>query len=465
MAAQAKIEFTEVMYDPAGTDTGREWVEIHNAGSEGVDIGSFKLFEEGVNHLLKPFGEKTLLEAGQFGVIADDPSKFSIDWPAYSGLLFDSSFSLKNTGETLILRGKETDEDSLLYDPTLGAHGDGNSLQKQITPQGIISWTASTATPGSTIATSSPEAPATTTTMTTTTTATTTVNANATADASVASTDNSEPVTPPSSSIKTVPIEPQIFCKIEAKSELFTGIESTFSAQAVGLKKQPLQNARYVWNFGDGKTKEGQHVLHTYTQPGVYEVFLATASDVYSATDRLRVTVRLPQLALSHSKATLVIANQSTSPIDLFGLKLSQNGRADFLFPEHSVISTGSEMNIDAQLFAGDHADVLLAGDAPITLRYLNDRVVATSTDRAEVLARTQPAAVRLAKVPLPKVPTKEIPAPKTSIAKPKPAEIASAPVETILLSTTAKERKLNYYGATIGILALLVFAWWYLLR
>lgn len=482
MVAQARVEFTEVMYDPSGTDAGREWVEIHNTASDSVDISVLKLFEEGVNHGLKAAVGSGMLGAGQYAVIADDPTKFSADWPGYSGAVFDSSFSLKNGGEVLVLRGKDADEDSFAFDPTLGAAGDGNSLQKQLSADGLVSWVAVSPTPGAVFAPSV----AATTNVSTTNGSTTSSPQNATTsqddtvdtaaspsvvestNASVVLASNtSSVVSSVTAAAKYIPVEPQIFCKISGKGELLAGIEATFSAQSWGLKKQPLQNARYVWNFGDGQTKEGQYVLHTYMQPGTYELFLETASDVYSAIDRLRVTVHLPQLALSHSADTLVIENQGAESIDLFGLKVSQAARPDFVFPEHSMVSGRATMTIDATLFSRTYAEVLRADELPITLQYLNGRVVATSSMR-EVHREAAVQSMRVqSSAPAPAPTTKS-----KSVAKPKPAAnaaktivFASTSDQVIVLDTTAKERQLQYYGATVGVLALLAFAWWYLLR
>lgn len=476
VAAQAKIEFTEVMYDPAGTDTGREWIEIHNTANDTVDVSAMKLFEEGVNHTLKAIMGTTTLVGGQYAVIADDPAKFILDWPAYSGTLFDSSFSLKNTGEPLVLRGKDTDEDSIVFDPSLGAAGDGNSLQKQLSADGLVSWGAVLPTPGLaprvSVAVSSPTAPVNASaTSSTQNTSSATGSSGVDPDDSAVSVSESTSLSTVSAGVtRYIPVEPQIFCKINGKGELFAGIEATFSAQSWGLKKQPLQNARYVWNFGDGQTKEGQYVLHTYTQPGTYEVFLETASDVYSATDRLRVTVRSPQLNVTHSSDVIVIENQDSVAIDLFGLKVSQEARPDFVFPEHSIVSGRAEMTIDAERFSQTYAEVSRAGEAPITLCYLNGRVVATSTVRIAraIMAPTPKAAsVKTAKA------TKVAKVAKT-VAKPKAADTAAQKIDfsasrgeeqMIVLDTTAKERRLRYYGVTVGVLALLAFAWWYLLR
>ncbi len=116
------------MYDVPGADTGREWIEIQNTGSTAVTVSGWKLFEGGVNHKILAVKNSTLAP-GAYGVIADTPEKFSADWPGFSGTLFESSFSLKNTGESLVVRdASSTDIASITYDPGLGAGGDGNTL-------------------------------------------------------------------------------------------------------------------------------------------------------------------------------------------------------------------------------------------------------------------------------------------------------------------------------------------------
>lgn len=127
----AQVIISEIMYDVSGSDSGREWVEIYNEGAD-ADITAWKLLEGTTNHGLTAVGAQTL-SSGSYAVIADNPTKFKTDWPSYSGLLFDSAFSLNNTGETLMLRccGKElADKDSATYASSMGAQGDGSSLSR-----------------------------------------------------------------------------------------------------------------------------------------------------------------------------------------------------------------------------------------------------------------------------------------------------------------------------------------------
>jgi hypothetical protein len=129
----ADVIITEIMFDLAeGSDSGREWVEVHNTGSEPVDLTEWRLYENDTNHGLKAVGSE-MLAAGEYAIIADNPSKFSADWPSYDGPLFDSAFSLNNSGETLVMRccGKEaSDRDSVTYNATGGGNGDGLSLHR-----------------------------------------------------------------------------------------------------------------------------------------------------------------------------------------------------------------------------------------------------------------------------------------------------------------------------------------------
>ncbi len=131
--ASAQIVITEIMYDlSVGSDSGREWIEVHNIGSEPVNLTEWRLFENDTNHGLKAMGGETL-QPGAYAVIADNPTKFAADWPTYGGPVFDSAFSLANGGETLVMRccGKDlSDRDSVAFNNTGGGAGDGLTLHR-----------------------------------------------------------------------------------------------------------------------------------------------------------------------------------------------------------------------------------------------------------------------------------------------------------------------------------------------
>jgi len=141
--APLKIEITEIMYDLPGADTGREWVEIFNSGNEPVDFTGWRFWEADINHNLAVAQGSVILSPGARAVIVIDSAKFLLDNAGYSGTIFDSSFSLSNTGETIGLKNGADVIDEVIYTSSTGGSGDGNSLQKV---GGV--WVATTPTPG-----------------------------------------------------------------------------------------------------------------------------------------------------------------------------------------------------------------------------------------------------------------------------------------------------------------------------
>ena len=97
------VEIDEIMYNPAGADSGHEWLEIYV--DEAVDMAGWKLFEGGVNHAISVYQGSEILEAESFVVIADEADAFLLDYPGYEGTLLDTSWSsLSNSGELLALK-------------------------------------------------------------------------------------------------------------------------------------------------------------------------------------------------------------------------------------------------------------------------------------------------------------------------------------------------------------------------
>jgi len=94
---EAKVVISEIMYNPAGNEQDFEYVELF--GNESVSGWSF----EGIDFV---FGNVTI---EGYTIIASDVPKFKERYGHGNGThasfgLFDSKGSLKNTGETIILR-------------------------------------------------------------------------------------------------------------------------------------------------------------------------------------------------------------------------------------------------------------------------------------------------------------------------------------------------------------------------
>lgn len=139
LLVSAQVVISEVMYNPDGLDSGREWIEIKNISSQDIDIASWKFRENSINHSINLISGASVLSPGQFAVIADNADVFLADNPSFSGNLFDSSFSLSNSGERLsILNDTLKEVDYVNYFDDWGASGTDETLQFESNFEG---WT------------------------------------------------------------------------------------------------------------------------------------------------------------------------------------------------------------------------------------------------------------------------------------------------------------------------------------
>ncbi len=141
---QANFEITEIMYDLDGTDSNREWIEVKNIGDKNEDLSKWYLFSDNTKHALIPQTE-SIIESGRYAVIAQNVPQFKNDWPNFTGLIFDSSWtSFNNNGEIISLKDPKLNVvSSISYTSSLGGAGDGDSLQKI-----NDTWVGSKPTPG-----------------------------------------------------------------------------------------------------------------------------------------------------------------------------------------------------------------------------------------------------------------------------------------------------------------------------
>ena len=143
------VIINEIMYNPAGADNYREWIEVFNNGESSVDLSQWKFFENEVNHKLTLIQGSNILSSRAYAVITNNEELS--DYPTYSGILFKSSFSLKNSGEEITLKNGDLIIDKVNYNSFWGAYEDGKSLQR-IDPDessnNSQNWQAASPTPG-----------------------------------------------------------------------------------------------------------------------------------------------------------------------------------------------------------------------------------------------------------------------------------------------------------------------------
>lgn len=323
--SSASVVISEIMYDLEGADGGREWLEVFNNGSEAVDLSGWRLYEADVNHKINLIKETDnfVLPASGYVVIADDAAKFSADWPNFSGKIFGSSFSLSNAGENLILRNSElTDIDSVSYNSGQGANGDGNSLQKINS-----NWVASKPTLGA-------------------------ENSGAGQFQQSEQTQNS-PAPQVSAGRTYVPPEKLPHIKADAGKDRTTlvGVLTEFRGKAYGLTDEPLDGARFLWNFGDGASRDGQNIEHSYSYPGKYIVVLDVISGEYSASDTFTMDVLQNGIYISEimpgPDSFVELTNELEKEIDISRWQISAGGKI-FSLPKNTFIPAKSSLAFSA---------------------------------------------------------------------------------------------------------------------
>lgn len=315
--SHAQIIISEIMYDIEGADTNREWIEVQNTGSSSIDLTGWKFFEDDTNHGLTLEQGDPVIPPSGFAVIVNNLSGFLGDNPSFTGVIFDSSFSLNNTGETLAIRNQElVDMDTVTYSSEIGGGGDGESLQK------IGSgWIPSSPTPGfEGEATPLPQ------------------EENSTSTSPQQTNQESGQTNQSKGSFS---VEQTIFPNAGKDKKVVAGATILFEGEAFGIKKEPLINARFLWNFGDGGSSEGKSATHTYMHPGEYILVLNVSSGERSYSDRALIEViESPIFIKSIVAGTdgyIEVINGSKEELDISWWQFSDGFRS-FAIPKGTII-------------------------------------------------------------------------------------------------------------------------------
>jgi hypothetical protein len=128
LSAAAQVVISEVAYDPAGSDDGREWIEVRNTGATTVDLSKWSFSDGGsTKHALsappKNGGKGSLaVPAGGFLILADDAPTFEVTYPAVADVA-DTTMNLKNPSAGSSLSVMLYDERKQLVDTFTYAGG------------------------------------------------------------------------------------------------------------------------------------------------------------------------------------------------------------------------------------------------------------------------------------------------------------------------------------------------------
>lgn len=278
----AQFEITEIMYDPEGSDAGREWIEILNTSGSPITItggtvkDSWRLFEESASGNLSKrtfyFGEDVgsiTVPAHSYMVVANEPNEFLVDFPNFNGVLVRSRISLTNSeGRKLVLvdGGGSERSDKVLYEPEPGASNTGASLQRQVGGD----WIAGLPTPGEPNTTVPFEVEE---------------KNDSSGNASVSKDEfsNLESAWPFNDGV--------VYVNAGENRRVFVGQEVKFAGEARFRNGDEPRRAKFSWAFGDGRGDKGRDTKHSYKKSGTYSVVLTVEDEGKVFRDRIKIQV------------------------------------------------------------------------------------------------------------------------------------------------------------------------------
>ncbi len=396
MLAHAQVVVSEIMYNPAGSDSGREWVELYNQGGSDMTLvggsgkNSWRISDASNHTITDPAGGtgrgSLTIPAGGYLIIANDPLEFiSGEYAGGTYSVVKSSISLSNTGGTVsLVDGMGAPISSVPYTSAQGGSDDGASLQLQSDG----SWIAALPTPGEENASTPYTAPAETP-----------------ASSSMSSAQTAKTV-----SSYVPPPAPSLYAEAGGDRTVIVGADVEFDAQGYDKNQNPLDESttRFSWNFGDGATAEGSGVRHHFDYPGRYAVVLWLAQNKAAVSDSAIVTAEPPALRFGAlPDGGVAIENESGHDLDLSRWIIRQNSSRfapQFILPEHSTILSDDTMRIgkevlqfssgtDSMLEYPNGVLLLGAGGSSITAQAAS---VATATPTVALRAAAAVSPVRI---------------------------------------------------------------------
>lgn len=368
---------SEIMYDPAGSDTGNEWIEIFNNTSSGIDLTTYKLFESNTNHSISasplysnPNGNT--LTAGEYAIIVDNPTTFLANHIGFFGKLFDSSFSLINSGEELILKNSTlTSLSSVNYIPLSDANNTGGTLN-------YINnlWQAYKESPS---ASSTLEIIINTNTnsnLDTNNTNSTSTNTNT----STSNTATNNYVSYSSSGSNRYILGD---LKLLAPREINTvvGAETDFFVKSIDNRNNPVITSVY-WSFGDGAEGVGTSTKHRYQNAGTYSAFVE--SEVYNSygVDKIMVKVENPNIEISEVTNNYVeIFNKGDVELNI-GRFIIMSDQGSYQLSRMFVIESNSKVKIDGRVLGFSKLTnvKLMSAYNTLVTKYENKNILSNTT-------------------------------------------------------------------------------------
>lgn len=309
------LVINEILSNPAGDDSGREWIEVYNNSDVDVDISSLSLSVKGATSIpIVPVSGGTILPPHGYGIIASTVSgvtRFSQDYPMYSGPLVRSTMSLVNTGVTSLEIKVQGISHDILTSYTAAKEGSSYSLFS-------TGFLAGVPTPGE-----ENKQP---------------LSSEETVSTTQSSTQSLLP--------QTAPPAADIILYLQSEKIVVAGAPSLFSVVASTRLGKQIDNMTYTWGFGDGGYGIGSSTLYRYLYPGRYIAQVEGTNGLIAGSARMIVRVVSPDVSLSPIGSGkygqyIDITNPNEYDIDVSLWKVTIDG-VPFSFPKHTILSQGT---------------------------------------------------------------------------------------------------------------------------
>ncbi len=308
------LVISEVMSNPTGDDSGREWVELYNDATSSADLSTLTISIKGGTAMsVTPLGSASL-PAGGYAIIGSTVSgatKFLQDYPTYSGPLFKSAISLVNTGSTSIdIKINGTIINSL---PSYTAAKEGSSLS-------LIagSFILGIPTPGADNQADT--------------------GGGGSSQTTTATTSNNQATIPQMS-----PPSSDIVLYVPFEKTVVAGADTLFEAYALTHAGGVINGLTCKWAFGDGGQGTGSTTTYKYAYTGKYVTQVEGTNGSVAGIARMLVRVVSPEISIvsvgSGKYGNYIdVINPNAYDLNLSQWRLVINGQG-FPFPKHTTLA------------------------------------------------------------------------------------------------------------------------------
>ena len=340
------VVINEVLYDPEGTDTGKEYVILYNNGDLPVDLTNWDLDPSSANYFTFPV---FTLNAKSLVTIHIGTSGTNNTTDLYD----NGSTNMSNTAGPIALFNSTTHSKTTIVDYIeYGAAGQTN--ESKAIDAGI--WTANTFIPdaneGKAIKLKTDGA-----------------DTNSPSDwtESVPSLNQSQSETESSTSqtqteqeqTSSITSKPPI---AEAGDDIIAFVNQEVKFDATKSTDPDNDELAYSWNMGDGKLVEKPSFTYQYLYPGTYLATLMVYDGRYYVTDTITIKIQAAQIAINEflpnpsekdeSSEWVEIYNGSETITDISGWQLDDEdgGSKPFVFPQNTLIAPKSYLVFSRQI-------------------------------------------------------------------------------------------------------------------